>query len=541
MITAIINARCNSSRLPLKHFRRIGEKTVIELIIDELKKNKIIKDIYIASGPYSKNKKFKLDLSPKYKNVKFFFYNKENNVTERIFKLSKIISTEYSVLISGDCVLIDNFLISRMYKKLKKDKNYDFIKTSKRVQHEGIKLFKTQAWEKVNKLSNNKILQENPGYIVKLKPDKFNITKFKPLNYELGKKSRLSIDTKSDLDFFEIIYQYLKTKNKEFSFYNASKYRCFSKFNHINKHVNQKKPHKKYLEKFNLVTIKNPSLGLGHSKRINIIEREINERFTSNIKVIFLDSFPKYKVKNHIYMNIENFNKFKIENKSDYFIFDLPNEYLKLIQNKILKIKNVIFIDKFLKKKDSLKIIPAISFKNNLKENIYSGKKCLILNREINKLNTIKQFIKVKNKGNYLTIGGTAFLSPEILKLLKIQNLILILSSLVKKSKINYFKNIGFKNIIFKPNNILELFLKSKKMFCRFGVTTFEIIALNKIPYVLFENDDDGRSKEINYLLKNKFINNNNKKQIKKNEININQNFHFIFDKIKKFVYDQKN
>ena len=65
MLTAIINARCNSSRLPFKHFRKIGEKTVIELIIDELKKNSIIKDIYIASGPYSKNKEFKNRLSSK--------------------------------------------------------------------------------------------------------------------------------------------------------------------------------------------------------------------------------------------------------------------------------------------------------------------------------------------------------------------------------------------------------------------------------------------------------------------------------------------
>ena len=538
MLTAIINARCNSSRLPFKHFRKIGEKTVIEIIIDELKKNDIIKDIYIASGPYSKNKEFKNRLSYKYKKIKFFFYSKENNVTERIFKLSQRISTEYCVLISGDCVLVDNYLISRMYKKLKKNKNFDFIKTSKKVQHEGIKLFKTHAWAKVNKLSNNKILQENPGYVVKLKPANFNITKLKPKNYEIAKRSRLSIDTKSDLDFFEIIYQYLKTKNKDFSFYNASKYKCFSKFNYINNHVNQKNPYKKNTKIFNLVTIKNSSLGLGHSKRIEILEREISERFTSNIRVIFLDSPPKYRIKNHTYMNIKNFKKFKIDNKKDYFIIDLPNEYLKLIQNKIYQIKNIIFIDKFLEKKNSLKIIPAISLKNNLKKNIYSGKNCLILDREINKLNTINNFIKNNCKGNYLTIGGTGFLNSEILKLSKIKNLTLILSSMVKKKKVDQFKSLGFKNIILEPNNILKLFSNSKNIFCRFGVTTFEIIALNKIPYVLKENDDKGRSKEINYLFKNKLINNKYKNQITKNKININKNFNFIFDKIKKFVYD---
>ena len=70
MLTAIINARCNSSRLPFKHFKKIGNKTVIELIIDALKENKYIKEIYVATGSYSKNKKFKQELNHKYKNLK---------------------------------------------------------------------------------------------------------------------------------------------------------------------------------------------------------------------------------------------------------------------------------------------------------------------------------------------------------------------------------------------------------------------------------------------------------------------------------------
>ena len=150
----------------------------------------------------------------------------------------------------------------------------------------------------------------------------------------------------------------------------------------------------------------------------------------------------------------------------------------------------------------------------------------------------MNNFIKNKYKGNYLTIGGTAFFNSEILRLLKIKNLKLVLSSMVTKKQVDQFKNLGFKNIILEPSNILELFSKSKNIFCRFGVTTFEIIALNKIPYVLKENDDNGRSKEINYLYKNKLINNKYKNQITKNRIDINKNFNFIFNKIKKFVYD---
>ena len=539
MITAIINARCGSARLPLKHFEKIGNKTVIEIIINTLKKNKLVDEIYIATGSYNKNKKFKLELNKRYKNLKFFFYNKENNVTERIYKLSKKIKNKFSLLISGDCVLIDNNFIERLYKKISKDNNYDFIIPKKKVQHEGIKLFKTKAWNKVNKLSNNKILQENPGYIVKLRPKKFNILKLNPQKYELGKKSRLSIDTKSDLDFFELIYQYLKLKNAEFTFKNASRYNCFLKFKYINNHVKQKKPNEKSLKKFfYLVTSANKYLGLGHYKRIKIIEREIRERFTSNLQIILLDSPRKSEINNYLYMSSEQFNNFKFNKINNYFIFDLTTEYLKNLSKKILRLRNLIFIDKYLHTRNSLKIIPAISLNSNFKIKLYAGKKCLLINREIIKQNQINKFKSFELKKEYLTIGGTGFINSEILELSNRRNLNLILSNLVDKKIIKNFIKSGFKKIIFNPKNIFKLFSQSKKIYCRFGVTTFELIGLNKVPHVLCKYENDERLKEINYLKKKKMINCNTKLQLKKNKILINKNLNFIFSIIDKFVYD---
>jgi len=538
MITAIINARCSSSRLPFKHFEKIGNKTIIEIILNTLKKNKFINEIYIATGPYNKNKKFKLELKKKYKYLKFFFYEKENNVTERIYKLSKKINNKFCVLISGDCVLIDNNYIERLYKTLSKKENYDFIISKKKVQHEGIKLFKTKAWKKVNNLSDKNIFQENPGYIVQVKPQKFNILKLNPQEYELGKNSRLSVDTKSDIDFFELIYQYLKYKKIEFSFKNASKNKCFSKFNYINDHVKQKKPNEKNLKKFYLITSANKSLGLGHFKRIKIIEREIRERFTANVDIILLDSTIKSETPNCKFITKNKFKNINFANKRYYFIFDLPIEYLKTLSKSILKIKNLIFIDKYLQKKNSLKIIPAVSFKSDLKKKIYAGQKCLLLDREIIKQNQINNFVKYKNKKEYLTIGGTGFSNSEILELSKKKNLNLILSSLVNKNKIRYFKNSGFNKIFIDPENIYKLFANSKKIYCRFGVTTFELIALNKVPAVLYKYENNERLKEINYLKSKKMINCNNKSQLDKNKIFINKNLNYIFSIIDKFVYD---
>ena len=67
MVSAIILARCNSSRLPYKHFYKIGEEKIIDITIKSLLSNKLIKNIYLATGKKNENLKFKKYLNKKYK------------------------------------------------------------------------------------------------------------------------------------------------------------------------------------------------------------------------------------------------------------------------------------------------------------------------------------------------------------------------------------------------------------------------------------------------------------------------------------------
>ena len=90
MITAIINARSSSERLPSKHLMKIGDKSILEHIIYKLKKVKKIDQIYVASGSKNKNYIYEKFLKKRgFKDIKFFYYNNENDVTGRIYKLSK--------------------------------------------------------------------------------------------------------------------------------------------------------------------------------------------------------------------------------------------------------------------------------------------------------------------------------------------------------------------------------------------------------------------------------------------------------------------
>ena len=46
MITAVINARTKSERLPEKHLLKIGNKSLFEHVIDQLLFSKIVSQIY---------------------------------------------------------------------------------------------------------------------------------------------------------------------------------------------------------------------------------------------------------------------------------------------------------------------------------------------------------------------------------------------------------------------------------------------------------------------------------------------------------------
>lgn len=517
MITAIINARSSSERLPSKHLMKIGNKSILEHIIFKLKKIRKIQQIYIASGSKKKNYTYEKFIKGRgLKNIKFFYHNDENNVTGRIYHLSKKIKTDYTILISGDCPLIDIEFINRLIEQLLNNKKFDFIYENKKIIHEGIKLFKTSIWKKVYQLSNKKKYLEHPGYIVKQKPKEFSILKYKPLNYEMNKEYRISVDTESDLEFLNYVFYLLKKKKKEF---NLKNFLRIKNLQILNKHVLQRDPIQKKI-KVLIITSKDKQVGLGHFKRSLVIKREINERFNSTIDIFNINSNSNFK-------KLEN--KLKIFNKKyDLKVIDIHLTFLKKIEKFISNYKKTLIIDKVLDNKKFTYLIPNL-YRNTKKiKNIISGEKYIILNRKIifEKLINPKPKVKIDK---LLLIGGTLSLSPEIKNFINSTKKLKIVSGpYVKKKEIGKFEN---KNCSFirNPDNIFKIIRSTDKIYSRFGISVFEVLALGKKPTVFF-NDNFLDKKIIYNLYVKKFINIYGKKKSKyiKN-INIDENLNNLF------------
>lgn len=497
MISAIILARCNSSRLPNKHFLNIGDKSLIDITIKNLLSNKLISNIYLATGKKSENIMFKDYLDKKYKKkINIYFHKNSNNVTERIYYLTKKIKTKHTLLISGDCCLVDNSFIKRLYNQLSIS-NKDIIKSKKKLIHEGIALFKTQSWKKVAKKTKKKYQKEHPGYVVKQFPKLFNISNYKPLDYEIGKKLRLSVDTQSDLDFFNAHYYYLKKRGKKFNLKNV----IYSKnFNILNSHVSQKKAIAKKEPKINIITMASQKIGMGHFSRAKVILREINETISSNVKILIIGK--KFQYKNFIHKDRIEFVP-KLTNrlfyKADKIILDIPKKNFENIKDKNLNKKNIIVIDNFRKLKNTKFIIPSIrkfKFKN---KNIFSGKNFLILSRDILKEN----YNFKKSKKSLFFLSGSGNLNNSIMNFLKKNNkkIYLAIGPFVSKKKIRNLKKIGI-NFTLNPKDIFKKIKVAKEIYCKFGVSTYEAIALNKKPVVFNDNETGERMKDINTLFR---------------------------------------
>ena len=509
MISAIILARCNSSRLPNKHFYKIGNKKLIDINVQNLLSNKLIKNIYLGTGKIRENIMFKKYLDKKYKKkINIYFHKNSENVTERIYYLTKKIDTKYTVLISGDCCLIDNSFIKRLYNQLSFS-NHDFIKSKKKLIHEGITLFKTKSWKKVYENTKEIYQKEHPGYVVKEYPKLFNIGTYKPLEYEIGKNFRLSVDTESDLNFFNSHYDYLKERGKNFNLKNVIN---SNNFNFLNSHVMQKKANVKEESKISIITMVSKEIGMGHFSRSKVLLREINETISSNVQMLIIGK--KFEYKNTIYKNkIKFISKLsnKVFYKSEKIIIDFPKKNFDNIKDKFLNRKNVIVIDNYRNLKNTKFIIPCIRNIKSKNKNISSGKNFLILSRDI--LKETGSFKKLKK--NLLFLSGSGILSDSMFNFLKKnkKNTDLIIGPFANKKEIQNLRKINI-NFFINPENIFNKIKIANDIYCKFGVSTFEIIALNKKPVVFIDNEKGERMKDINTLYRLGLI-----KILKKNKL----------------------
>lgn len=244
-ITAIIQARMGSTRLPGKVMMKIKDKTVIQHVIERVRNAKLINDVIVATTTNIRDNP--IEYEAKKLNAKCF-RGSENNVLSRYYLAALKNKSDIILRITSDCPLIDSKLMDSMIDKFLlyyRNNDVDYMSNFDVVENTfprgmDIEIFTFETLEKAYKNSTKDYEKEHvTPYMYKENTD-FKIKGFK--NKVNLSQYRLTLDTIEDFKAISAIYNYLYDDNQLFGMEDIVniliKYNYISK---INENIKQKK------------------------------------------------------------------------------------------------------------------------------------------------------------------------------------------------------------------------------------------------------------------------------------------------------------
>lgn len=202
-IVAVIPCRLDSKRLFGKPMQIIGNYTILELLIQQIKKSKIVKEVVIAISEgvgkevfidFCKNKKIK------------YILGDEEDVVKRLIDGAKIIDAKNLVRITSENPFIFWEGLDRIIEIHIKENN-DLTTTIGLPQGSGIEVIKVSALEYTHKFGNKLHRSEYSTLFINENPDKFKIKRIQAPSELHRPKIRLTVDTPEDLILVRKIYK----------------------------------------------------------------------------------------------------------------------------------------------------------------------------------------------------------------------------------------------------------------------------------------------------------------------------------------------
>ena len=207
MIGGIIFARTSSTRLPSKILKKIQNRTILEHIIERIKKSNLEKIILATTENKIDDE---LVAIAKNNNIEYF-RGSENDVLDRCYRAAKMFSIDPVVRITGDDPIKDPSIIDQAIKIYNKSTpKFDLVcNTLNPTFPEGldVELFSFNALEIVWQNAKN---QDDREHVTKYIYE--HSREFKIFNFENTKNLsniRLTLDTEEDFELIKSIYDAL--------------------------------------------------------------------------------------------------------------------------------------------------------------------------------------------------------------------------------------------------------------------------------------------------------------------------------------------
>jgi spore coat polysaccharide biosynthesis protein SpsF len=204
-ILAIVQARMSSSRLPGKVLERIGNQTVLEILLKRLQKSKYIDKIIVATTALHQDD---IIIRALEKHDIEYFRGSENNVLERYYQAAIQYQGSIVIRITADNPLTDVQLMDQQIKILR-DQHYDYVTTKNVILGLGSEVFNKETLIRVYYEVSDSYNQEHVTTYIRENDEKFNIKYLDPPALFNNDNIRLTIDEPADLALFREIEKYL--------------------------------------------------------------------------------------------------------------------------------------------------------------------------------------------------------------------------------------------------------------------------------------------------------------------------------------------
>ena len=211
----------NSTRLPNKVLLKIGDKSMLHLVVNQTRNSKLIDEIIIATTTSTKDKAIANFCT---KNGLYYFRGSSNDVLDRYYKCAKKFSCDIIVRISSDSPFIDPIVIDKTISKFLQN-SYDYIGTNlEKIGNKWenslcnfphgmtVEICKFKILEKAWKRAKKPSEREHVFPYVQFNPKMFKVSNVK--NKTDLSFIRCTVDRKEDLKFVREIRKRLPDSKK---------------------------------------------------------------------------------------------------------------------------------------------------------------------------------------------------------------------------------------------------------------------------------------------------------------------------------------
>ncbi|MEW6386292.1 MAG: NTP transferase domain-containing protein [Thermodesulfobacteriota bacterium] len=281
---AFVVARLNSSRLPEKHLRRIGDRSLLDWVIDHLRGSRELAEIVIATVAEPCNEPLKA-YAERAGLACYWYEGDPDQVTTRLRRAAEDLDAEICVLVSGDCPLISGPALDHLIRQLRREPAGDYIlvppdEEGREAVLEGLNVARRRAWQLADDLSDTPELKEHQFPVIRLHPEMFQGVAAKVPPDLYGPRHRLSVDTYADLEFMNRVYEILTAQSRPFALPEVLQLLQEEPvLSRINAHVSQRQL-KEIIHPVLYVADAGPGFGYGHLIRSQELALQLVERLS---------------------------------------------------------------------------------------------------------------------------------------------------------------------------------------------------------------------------------------------------------------------